>query len=167
MVHLFPGLRVRSRKWRRGASNLGRSTTSSTPARNGNSFTARRPTAKPTTEEVPNFQKPSKSITQAPDQGDQIGRIFNIWLLFTWVFLKFYLNKQFQNTVCCTYFNIQKQFDATIFDFQFELFVIWLQFWLHFRKLGNFFKLLVTLCITLMHKTSAAFVHFVDLNCNA
>ncbi len=33
----------------------------------------------------------------------------------------FYLNRQFQNTVCCTYFNIQKQFDATIFDFQFEL----------------------------------------------
>ncbi len=54
-------------------------------------------------------------------QGDQIGRIFNIWLLFTWVFLKFYLNKQFQNTVCCTYFNIQKQFDATIFNIQFEL----------------------------------------------
>jgi hypothetical protein len=55
------------------------------------------------------------------DQGDQIGRIFNIWLLFTLVFLKFYLNKQFQNTVCCTYFNIQMQFDATIFNFQFKL----------------------------------------------
>ncbi len=53
--------------------------------------------------------------------GDQIGRFFNIWVLFTWVFFKFYLNKQFQNTVCCTYFNIQKHFDATIFDFQFEL----------------------------------------------
>ena len=75
-----------------------------------------------------------------PVQGDQIGRIFNIWLLFTWVFLKFHLNKQFQNTVCCTYCNIQKQFDATIFDFQFELFVIWLQFWLHFQKLGDFFQ---------------------------
>ncbi len=47
------------------------------------------------------------------DQGDQIGRIFNIWLLFTWVFFKFYLNKQFQNT--------QKQFYALMFDFQFEL----------------------------------------------
>ncbi len=47
-------------------------------------------------------------------QGDQIGQIFNIWLLLTWVFLKFYLNKQFQNTVCCTYFNIQMQFNATI-----------------------------------------------------
>ncbi len=55
------------------------------------------------------------------DQGDQIEQFNNIWLLFTWVFLKFYLNKQFQNTVCCTYFNIQKPFDATIFDFQFEL----------------------------------------------
>ncbi len=55
------------------------------------------------------------------NQGDQIGWIFNIWLLFTRVFLKFYLNKQFQNTVCCSYFSIQKQFDATIFDFQFEL----------------------------------------------
>jgi hypothetical protein len=52
-------------------------------------------------------------------QGDQIGRILNIWLLFTWVFLKFYPNKQFQNKVCCTYFNIQKHFDASIFDFQF------------------------------------------------
>jgi hypothetical protein len=60
-------------------------------------------------------------ISEACNQGDQIGRIFNIWLLFTWVFLKFYLNKQFQNTVCSTYFNIQKLFDATIFDFQFEL----------------------------------------------
>jgi hypothetical protein len=56
-----------------------------------------------------------------PRQGDQIGWIFNVWLLFTWVFLKIYLNKKFQNTVCCTYFNIQKHFDATIFDFQFEL----------------------------------------------
>ncbi len=55
------------------------------------------------------------------DQGDQIGRIFNIWLLFTLVFLKFYLNKQFLNTVCGAYFNIQKQFDALMFDFQFEL----------------------------------------------
>ncbi len=54
-------------------------------------------------------------------QGDQIGRIFNIWLLFTWVFLTFYPSKQFQNIVWCTYFNIQKQFDATIFDYQFEL----------------------------------------------
>jgi hypothetical protein len=52
-------------------------------------------------------------------QGDQIGRIFNIWLLFTWVFLKFCLNKKFQNTVCCTC--IQKHFDATLLDFQFEL----------------------------------------------
>jgi hypothetical protein len=34
---------------------------------------------------------------------------------------QFYLNKQFQNTVCCTYFNIPKQFDATISYFQFEL----------------------------------------------
>ncbi len=54
------------------------------------------------------------------NQGDQIGQFFNIWLLFTRVFLKFYLNKQFQNTICFTYFNIQKQFDATIFDFQFK-----------------------------------------------
>ncbi len=53
--------------------------------------------------------------------GEQIGRIFNIWLLFTCLLLKFYLNKQFQNTVCCTYFNIQKQFNEIIFDFQFEL----------------------------------------------
>jgi hypothetical protein len=53
-------------------------------------------------------------------QGDEIGQIFDIWLLFVWVFFK-YLNKQFQNSVYCTYFNIQKQFDATIFDFQFEL----------------------------------------------
>ncbi len=51
----------------------------------------------------------------------RLGEFFNIWLLFTWVFLKFYLNKQFQNTVCCTYSKIQKHFDATIFDFQFEL----------------------------------------------
>ncbi len=54
-------------------------------------------------------------------QVDQIGRIFYIWLLFTWVFLKFYLNKQFQNIVCFIYFNIQKLFDANMFDFQFEL----------------------------------------------
>jgi hypothetical protein len=55
------------------------------------------------------------------EQGDLIRQIFNIWLLFTWVFLNFYLNMQFQNTVCCTYFNIEKQFDVTIFHFQFEL----------------------------------------------
>ncbi len=59
-------------------------------------------------------------VTGKPfQQGDQIGRIFNVWLLFSWVFLKFHLNKQFRNTLCCTYFNFQKQFDATIFDFQF------------------------------------------------
>jgi len=29
-------------------------------------------------------------INEAYNQGDQIGRIFNIWLLFTWVFLKSY-----------------------------------------------------------------------------
>ena len=54
-------------------------------------------------------------------QDDQIGQIFNIWLLYTWIFLKFYLIKQFQNTVCCTFLNIQMQFDATIFNFEFEL----------------------------------------------
>ncbi len=42
-------------------------------------------------------------INEAYNQGDQIGRIFKVWLLFTWVFLKFYLNKKFQNTVCSTY----------------------------------------------------------------
>ncbi len=89
------------------------------------------------------FNKHLQSLTSK--QGDQIGRIFNIWLLFTRVFLKFYPSKQFQNTVCCTNFNIQKQFDATIFDFQFGAFVIWLQFWLHFWRLGDLFKLLVTL----------------------
>ena len=45
-------------------------------------------------------------------QCDQIGRNFAIWLLFAWAFNFFYLNKQFQNTVCCTYFNIQKQLDV-------------------------------------------------------
>ncbi len=44
-----------------------------------------------------------------------MGKFLTFWLHFTWVFLKFYLNQQFQNTVCRTYFNIQKQFDATIF----------------------------------------------------
>ncbi len=62
-----------------------------------------------------------KSAFKSGDQGDQIGRIFNIWLPFSWVFLNFYLNKQFQNTVCCSYFNIQMHFDATIFDWKFEL----------------------------------------------
>jgi hypothetical protein len=65
--------------------------------------------------------KDCKTLALTPNQGDQIGRIFNIWLLFTWVLLKFYPNRQFQNTVCLTYFNIQKHFDATIFNFQFEL----------------------------------------------
>ncbi len=65
-------------------------------------------------------------------QGDLIGRFFNIWLLFTWVFLKFHLNKQFQNTVCCTYFNVLKLFDATTFLLSIWAFEIWLQFWLHF-----------------------------------
>jgi len=55
------------------------------------------------------------------DRVTRLGEFLTLWLLFTWVFLKFYQNKQFQNTVCCTYFNIQKQFDVTIFDFQFEL----------------------------------------------
>ncbi len=72
-------------------------------------------------------------------QGDKIGQIFNIWLLFTWVIWNFYLIKQFQNTVCCTYFNIQKQFDA-YFQLSLWAFVIWLQFGLHFQKLGNFFQ---------------------------
>jgi hypothetical protein len=64
----------------------------------------------------------AKPASAQPSQGDQIGQIFNIWLLFTRVFFfQFYLNKYFQNTVCCTYFNIPKQFDATIFYFQFEL----------------------------------------------
>jgi hypothetical protein len=29
----------------------------------------------------------------------RLGEFFNIWLFFTWVFFKFYLNKPFQNTV--------------------------------------------------------------------
>ncbi len=78
-------------------------------------------------------------------QGDQIGQIFNIWLLFTWVYLKFYLNKQFQDTVCCTYFNIQKQFDATMFAFQFELLLFGYSFGYISKNWAIFFKLLVTL----------------------
>jgi hypothetical protein len=78
-------------------------------------------------------------------QSDQIGQIFNIWQLFTWVFLKFYLNKQFQNTVCCNYFNIQKQFDATIFNFQFELLWFGYSFGYISKNWAIFFKLLVTL----------------------
>jgi hypothetical protein len=70
---------------------------------------------------VASKQSIAVAVADNGDQGDQILWIFNIWLLFTCVFLKFYLNKQFQNTVCCTYFNIQKQLDATMFDFQFEL----------------------------------------------
>jgi hypothetical protein len=58
----------------------------------------------------------------------------------TWVFFKFYLNEQFQNTVCCTYFNIQKHFDATIFDFQFELLYFGYSFGYISKKLGNFFQ---------------------------
>ncbi len=42
-------------------------------------------------------------VQLTPLQRDQTGRIFNIWLLFACVFLKFYTNKQFQNTVCCTF----------------------------------------------------------------
>ncbi len=47
-------------------------------------------------------------------QCDQIGRNFAIWLLFTWPFSIFNLNKQSQRMICETYFTFQKQFDATI-----------------------------------------------------
>jgi hypothetical protein len=82
-----------------------------------------------------------------PRQGDQIGQIFNIWLLFTWVLLKFYLKKPFQNTICCTYFNIQEQFDATIFDFQFVLLLFGYSFGYISENWAIFFQLLVTLIL--------------------
>jgi hypothetical protein len=85
------------------------------------------------------------TIAAGRRQGAQIGQIFNIGLLFTWLFLKFYLNNQFQNTVCCTYLNIQKHFDATIFDFQFELFEFGYSIGNISENWAIFFKLLVTL----------------------
>jgi hypothetical protein len=47
-------------------------------------------------------------------QCDRIGQNLAIWLLFTWAFSIFNLNRQFQNMLGDTWFNIQKQFDATI-----------------------------------------------------
>jgi hypothetical protein len=55
------------------------------------------------------------------NQCDQIGQNITVWLLFAWAFFKIYLNKQFQNMVCCIYFNVQKQFDVTILAFECEL----------------------------------------------
>jgi hypothetical protein len=36
-------------------------------------------------------------------------------------YLHFWLNKQLQNMVCCTYFNNQKELGVDVLDFQFEL----------------------------------------------
>ena len=74
-----------------------------------------------------------------PDQGDQIGRFFNIGLLFTWVFLNYTYISSFK-----TYFNIQKHFDTTIFDFQFELLKFGYSFGYISENWVIFFKLLVT-----------------------
>jgi hypothetical protein len=57
----------------------------------------------------------------AHEQCDQIRQKIPVWLLFAWAFFRIYLNKQFQNMVCCIYFNIQKQFDVTILAFECEL----------------------------------------------
>jgi hypothetical protein len=75
-------------------------------------------------------------------QCDQIGRNFAIWLLFTWAFSIFNLNTQFQNMLGDTWFNIQKQFGATIilrFDYLATVLAT-------FLKIGRFFfNFLVTL----------------------
>jgi hypothetical protein len=43
---------------------------------------------------------------------------------FTWAFLHFNQNKQFQNMACCTYFNIQKHLGVDIwtFNLSFDIF---------------------------------------------
>jgi hypothetical protein len=78
---------------------------------------------------------------QRHNQCDQIGRNFAICLPFTGAFPIFNLNKQFQSMNCDTWFNIRKQFDATIllsFDY-------WAAVWASFPQIGRFFfKFLVT-----------------------
>ncbi len=51
----------------------------------------------------------------------RLGEILSIGYFLLGYFSFLSLNKQFQNTVYCTYFNIQKQLNVTIFDFLFEL----------------------------------------------
>jgi hypothetical protein len=57
----------------------------------------------------------------SPARVTRLGKFLTFGYFLLGYFLQFYLIKYFQNTVCCTYFNIPKQFDATIFYFQFEL----------------------------------------------
>jgi hypothetical protein len=52
------------------------------------------------------------------EQCDYIGRNLAVWLLFIWAFLHFQLNKKFQNKVCCTCFNIQKELGVNVLNFQ-------------------------------------------------
>jgi len=52
------------------------------------------------------------------EQCDNIGRNLAVWLLFIWAFLHFQLNKKFQNKVCCTCFNIQKELGVNVLNFQ-------------------------------------------------
>jgi hypothetical protein len=117
---------------------------------------------------------PRVRVQLTPLQRDQTGRIFNIWLLFACVFLNFYLNNQFQNTVCCTYFNIQKQLDATIFDLQFELLCNFATVLATFPKIGQLFSNFWSLCAaaTERKKWHKSFIGlgssrtFLTLSCN-
>ncbi len=70
-------------------------------------------------------------------QCKQIGRNLALWLLLSWAFSIFNLSKEFQNIICDTWFNIQKQFDATItlrFDYLAAVLVT-------FLIIGDFFQI--------------------------
>ncbi len=52
------------------------------------------------------------------EQCDYIGQNLAVWLLLFEHFLHFQLNKKFQNKVCCTCFNIQKELGVNVLNFQ-------------------------------------------------
>jgi len=73
-------------------------------------------------------------------QCEQIVQNFALWLIFSWAFSIFNLSKEFQNIICDTWFNNQKQFDATItlsFDYLATVLATFLKFGRFFQISGH------------------------------
>jgi hypothetical protein len=79
----------------------------------------------------------------------RLGYFLNIWLLFTWVFLKSHLNKQFQNTVFVLILTLKSNLMQLLLTFNLS-FCNLATVLATFPKIGWFFSNFWSLCSTLI-----------------
>jgi hypothetical protein len=73
------------------------------------------------TDKPDKLTRPTKRKNANGSSVTRLGDILLFGYFLLGQYLHFWLNKQLQNMVCCTYFNNQKELGVDVFDFQLEL----------------------------------------------